>query len=463
MKKVIYLFFLLCLLEVTAQNKQVLYGFDKIPQGLLLNPGAEPTYKYHIGIPFLSGVSFNGNISTITVADVFRDDGIGVFGGTDFNVKLRNAIDKLGSNDYAYVNTQIDVINGGYKMNERDYLSAGFYTEADVFMKLPKDTFTLIDEGNAAYLNRAFLLSDISMKGDVLGVLHAGISRRINSRFTAGARLKIYSGSLNVTSTGNEGTFTTREGQDNIYLHTISGVDAEINSSGILNEDDEVNIDAGSAFGSTFLGGNFGLGFDIGFTYHYNEQIEFTASLIDIGFVSYSKNTRNAKINGSYTFSGIEFQYDSTNPNYWSDLQSDVDENFPRDENEESYTVMRPIKFHSSARYSFGRSRNESNCHDISFKDYYDNAVGGQLYSIFTPIGPRFAFTGFYERKFSNYLNTKVTYTVDDFSYTNFGIGVSANIWKLNVYGIVDNIFKLSDIADANRATFQVGVNLIYN
>ncbi|TYP98018.1 hypothetical protein C7447_103186 [Tenacibaculum adriaticum] len=463
MRKILLALSLLYLMTTQAQNKQILYGFDKIPQGLLLNPGAETTYKYHVGIPFLSGLSFNGNMSGITVADVFRDDGIGIFSGTDFNTKFRNAIDKLGDKDYAYINTQIEVLSGGYKLNDRDYLSVGFYTEADVFMSLPKDIFTLINEGNAAYLNKTFSISDISAKGDVLGVLHAGISRRFNNEFTAGARFKIYSGSMNVTSTGNSGTFTTREGQDNIYVHHLNNIDAGVYSSGIYDEENEVDISAGSIFGSTFLGGNFGLGFDVGLTYHYNEQIELTASLLDIGFVSYSKNTRNGTVNGSYTFSGVEFQYDDQNTNYWADLEDDFDANVIREENRESYTVMRPIKFNSSFRYSFGKSRNELNCHDITFKDFYDNAVGAQLYSVFHPNGTAFALTGFYERKFSNYLNTKFTYTIDDFSYTNFGVGVSANIWKLNIYGMVDNIFQLSDIADANRATFQLGINLIYN
>ncbi len=462
-KSVLLIIALGFLFSVHSQNKQILYGFDKIPQGLLLNPGAETTYKYHIGVPFLSGNSVNGNISGLTVADVFRDDGIGVFAGTDFNVKLRNAIAGISNEDYAAINTQIEILNGGYKINKRDYLSVGFYSEADVFFTLPKDLFTLADEGNAAYLGRSFSLSHTSIKADVLGVLHAGISRRVNNQLTVGARLKIYSGSANITSTHNEGTFTTREGQDNIYEHLLQNVDTGIYSSGIFNENNESIISAGSAFGNTFFGGNFGLGFDVGFTYHYNEQVEFTASLVDVGFLSYSKNTRNATVKGSYTFSGVEFEYDNQNTNYWQNLEDDFNSQVDTDENNDSYSVIRPIKFFSSGRYSFGKSRNNNTCHDITFKDFYDNAVGGQLYAVYRPNGVRFAFTGFYERKFSKYLNTKFTYTIDDFSASNFGVGLSVNVWKLNVYGMVDNVFQLSDVADSHRSTAQLGINFIFN
>ena len=36
-----------------SQNKQILYGFEEIPQSLLLNPGAKVLQKRHYGIPFL--------------------------------------------------------------------------------------------------------------------------------------------------------------------------------------------------------------------------------------------------------------------------------------------------------------------------------------------------------------------------------------------------------------------------
>lgn len=446
-----------------SQNKQILYGFDKIPQTLLLNPGGETTYKYHIGIPFVSGNSVNANISGVTVADVFRDDGISFFPGSDFNVKLRNAISNIDKDDYAYLNVQTEVLNGGYKINSRDYLSVGFYSEADVFVAMPKDIFTLALEGNEAYLNKSFSLSQVSVKADVLGVFHVGVSRKFNSRFTAGARLKMYSGSASIYSTSNSGTFTTKKGTKGVYEHNLSGIDAAVYSSGIYNQNDEVDITVDNAFSRTFFGGNFGLGADFGLTYYWNEQLQFTASVLDVGFVRYSKNTRNVKVRGDYTFSGVDLAFDGGSTDYWAQLTEDFDSKLPRENNRESYLTMRPIKVNGSIRYGFGKSRNMANCHDISYKDFYDSAVGGQLYTVFRPNGPKFALTGFYERKFSKYINTKFTYTIDDFSYTNVGFGVSANVWKLNVYGMVDNIFELTDIADANRASFQLGINFVFN
>ncbi|OSY88492.1 hypothetical protein WH52_06990 [Tenacibaculum holothuriorum] len=439
---------------VQAQNRQVLYGFDEIPQTMLLNPGVQPSYKYHVGIPLLSGLSVDAGISEVTVSDLFKNDNI------DFTTKVRNAISRISVDDYISMNQQIEILSGSYRLNDRDFLSAGFYTELDVFANFPKDVIELINDGNASNLNRTFLLSQVNVKAEALGVLHAGISRKINENFTVGGRFKIYSGIANILSANNTGSFTTRLGQNNIYTHYLNNINVAGYSSGIYFEDD---VSASTFIGKAFFGGNLGLGFDVGFTYKIDRQTEITASLLDIGFVSYSEDLRNGTIVGDYTFSGIEFQYDGNNVNYWEQLNSDFEAQVPRSENKESYTVMRPIKFNGSYKYSWGRSRNMENCSDISYKDYFNNAVGAQIFTVMRPTGPKFALTGFYEGRLSKSFNTKVTYTVDDFSATNIGLGLSARVGKFHLYGTVDNIFNLTDIASANRASFQFGMNLIFN
>jgi len=464
MKKGIIVFFLLSLVSIQAQNKKILYGFDKIPQGLLLNPGQESSYRYHVGIPLLSNIYANANISGITLAEVFGDDSVGAFEGTDFNEKVANALNNLGDKDYISASAQVEVANFGYKINRRDYLTVGFYEEVDVFVGFPKDLLTLGYEGNADYLNKAFSVSGVAVKAEALGVLHAGVTRRFNNGFTAGARLKIYSGAINVTSVNNKGSFVTTQGVEGIYRHTLSNLEAGVKSAGFYDEDGEfIEPNVGDVLGDTFFGKNLGLGIDVGITYHFSEQLELTASLLDVGFVNYSKNIRRATAEGDYSFSGIDFEYEG-DTNYFEELKDDFSENVAYDdENTDSYTVLRPIKFNSSLRYSFGKSRYLATCHDIRKKDYFDNAVGAQLFAIARPYGLRMALTGFYERKFADFLNTKITYTIDDFSASNIGLGISTNIWKFNVYGMVDNVFKLGDITDAHTVSAQFGINFIMN
>lgn len=449
---IVIITFRCCLFFTNAQNKQLLYDFDEIPQGMLLNPSMQPTYKGHVGIPFLSGIHFNVGTSEVTAADLFRNDNI------DFNVKVRNAIDKITSSDYASFNNQIEVLSGSYKLNSKDHLSVGFYTEIDVFSNYPKDIIELINDGNATSLNKTFLLSQVNVKAEGLSVLHAGISRKLNSKFTVGTRLKIYSGVASIMSTNNRGSFSTELGNNNIYIHHLNNLSFNGYSSGVSYDNDVTSSDIIS---KAFFK-NLGLGFDVGFNYQLDDQTKITASLLDVGFVSYSEDIKNIRASGSYTFSGIEFKYDNTNSNYWENLKDDFEERVPSEENKESYSVMRPIKFNASYKYSWGKSRNEENCSDMSYRDFYNNGIGAQLFSVFRPTGPKFAFTSFYERVLLEGLRSKITYTIDDFSYTNFGLGLSVKTGKFNIYGVIDNLLKITDIADANTTSFQLGVNLIF-
>jgi hypothetical protein len=438
-----------------SQNKQLLYGFDEIPQTLLLNPGVNMNQKFHVGIPVLSGVSFQAGATGFTIADLFRDNNI------DFTTKLFNVIDKTSTDDYIQVNSQIEVLNVGYQLNKRDYLSFGFYTELDAFMSMPKDVLILLRDGNRAHLNRNFLLSETSLKTEAISVLHAGISRKINKKFTAGARIKIYSGIVNATSTENTGTFKTTL-NNNEYTHHLNNINTAIQSSGFYDENDK-RVAGSDLTGRLFLGGNLGLGFDIGFTYKLDSKTEITASLLDVGFINYSKDVLNSEIEGDYTFSGIDFQYDGVINDYWQNLNNDFKNKVPSTKNRTSYSIMRPIKFNGSYKYSWGKSRNEEDCSDMSYQEFYNNAIGIQLFSVFRPTGPKMALTSFYERKLSDKFNTKLTYTIDDFSYANIGMGLSTRIGKVNVYGMLDNLLKINDIAKSSSVSFQFGINLIYN
>jgi hypothetical protein len=455
--KLIALFFgAMGLVSAYGQNKQVLYGFDELPQTLLLNPGANVSYKYHVGIPLLSGISLQTGMTGITLSDLFLKDGV------DFNVKYRNALNNITTNDYIQMNVQTEILSGGYRLDDRHYLTAGFYTELDVFANIPKDILTLINEGNASNLNKSFLLSQANVKAEALSVLHFGISRKINRKLTAGARLKIYSGIMNAMSTNNSGSFSTRRGQNNIYTHYLNNVDIRAYSSGLYNENDE-GVGASAVLGRLFFGGNLGLGLDLGITYKLDAQTEFSASILDLGFVNYSKDVRNGQIKGSYSFSGVEFQYDSSSTDYWENLNNDFKAKVPSEENRESYTVARPVKFNGSVKHSWGRTRREETCYDMSYEDYFDNAIGGQIFVVTRPTGPKFALTGFYEKRLLKGLAGKVTYTVDDFSYSNVGLGLSAKIGKVNMYTAIDNIFQLPNLASANNVAFQLGFNLLFN
>ena len=454
MRIIVLIFTFLIGLNSFSQNKQVLYDFAGLPQTLLLNPGLETDYKFHIGVPLLSGISSEIKSTGFSLSEIFSVN------NNTINDKISAVLNKIDANDYLKVNTQIEVFSAGFRFDKKTYVSFGFYQELDAIGYAPEDALTLINEGNTSYLNKSFSLSEMIFKLDVLGVIHAGISRKVSDKLTLGGRFKVYSSALNLETTNNWGTFTTRLGNNSIYIHHLDNVNLNLRSSGLISNNEYIS-DVSTFIENSLLAGNLGAGIDLGFTYHVTPQLQFSGSLIDFGFVQHTKNIKNNLIVGSYTFEGIEFEFDS-NRNYWGELDAALKEQLPIVDNQDSYTSWRPAKLNVAIKYSFGEKRSKY-CYDNTLKDFYTNAFGAQFYSVFRPLRQQFALTSFYEKSFSNKLQSKITYTIDDYSYYNIGVGVSAKIWKINFYGILDNLTKLSDISTSNNVSLQFGFNLLFN
>lgn len=455
-----YLFFLLTLLMIktVAQNRQILYNFAELPQASLLNPAIKTNYKFHIGIPLLSGISTEIRSTGFNLTDIFAKD------NRNINDKIALVLNQLKAEDIGVLNVQVEVLNGGFRINDKMYFSFGFYQEIDAIGNIPVDFFKLMTEGNEPHLNKNFSAAQFNYKADALGVLHAGISKEVNDMFSFGARLKIYSSALNMESTNNTGTFNTVEGSNNLLTHYFDTINLTARTSGLVDaETDEYIDDEGAYIGNTFFGSNMGLGVDFGITYKFSPQLEFSASILDVGFINHTKNVKNTKVEGDFTFEGVDFLFNrDDSANFWDEINNQFKSDLPTTENQDSYISWRPTKINAALKYSFGERKSRI-CYDNRPKDFYTDALGVQLYSTFRLSQSQIALTGFYEKVLTKNIQTKFTYTLDKYSSANIGAGLSAKLGNFNVYGMLDNILSYRNLSSANHVSLQLGFNLIFN
>jgi len=308
---IILILFSLNSLSVISQNKQLLYDFNEIPQALLSNPGMSASFKWYSGVPLVSGISLQAGNSGITSNDLFAIDGL------DFNTKFREkVINGMSFRDELSGTYQIELLNVGFRSrkNENVFYSFGAYNEGDAIVYYFEDYARLAYEGNTDNLNERFDLGHLKTRGEILNVYHFGINKRVSNRLVAGVRAKLYSSFVNFSSTRNKGSFVTEEGQNNL-LRTTLDADLEIRTSGIFELKDVLDdaaVDNGSGISNiltrrALLGGNLGLGFDLGFTYNLDERTTVTGSLLDIGFIYHTKDTRIYSLKGIASTEGIEF------------------------------------------------------------------------------------------------------------------------------------------------------------
>jgi hypothetical protein len=460
MRKVVFLFCLFVATNLTAQNKQLLYNFTDIPQTLMTNPGADVKYKWYAGVPFLSGISMNIGSSGFSAYDLFANDGV------DFNTKLRSVLSKTTPNDLLSLNQQLELFSGGFRIgteDNRSYLSFGLYQEFDFLSYVPQDIATLAIDGNKNYMGKRFNLADLSVKADLLSVFHIGFNTKIQDNLIVGARAKIYSSIFNASSVSNTGYIYTNTSND-AYYEQIVYSNLQLNTSGMAQYNDtNNNSNAGADVKKgMFLGGNLGLGLDLGLTYYPQSNIQITASIIDLGYISHSKNVESYSYKGFYNYKGLVPKFSNGNAaqaNYQDFKDAIVEET-----TNTSYTTWRPTKFNASAQYSFEEERvvdGSCNCEGTDPSIFYKSTVGAQLFAMTTPKSPLMALTAFYKRNFSKSFQMKATYTVDSFSFTNVGLGMSTKVGPVNFYVVADNLLSYADISKANSLSFQLGLNVI--
>lgn len=441
-----------------SQHKPTLYNFTAIPQSLTINPGSDVSFEWTAGIPLLSGVNAKVGSSGFAAYDLFANNGV------DFNTKLRNTIASTSRNDKISAFQQLELFQGGFKLggwDKKAYLTFGMYQELEWLSYVPKDFAILALEGNQNYLGKRFNLADLNLRGDLLSVFHVGYHQKVSKSFVWGIRGKLYSSIYNVHSTRNQGYLYTDASNDKTFYEQVISANLMVNTAGIASYfDEKAKHDVqGDITKRALFGGNLGLGLDAGITYYPKKNLQLTASISDIGFIRHSKNVERYRAKGTYNYQGI--LPDFFNGTGGNNITEEFNAAFPRDTLYSSYTTWRSVKWNSSVQYSFGQKKDmECNCAADNDATYTD-AVGLQLFAISTSRAPLAAVTAFYRKRFLRGLEAKATYTIDSYSATNIGFGLSTQMGPVNFYVMAENLLALEDLSKAHSAAFQVGINIL--
>ncbi|RXP63282.1 hypothetical protein EC396_02325 [Lutibacter sp. HS1-25] len=455
MRKIVFIVFLMLSVGY-AQNNEVLYDFAELPQTLILNPGAEVSNNFYVGFPLLSQVAVQGGFSAFSYYDIFASNGV------DINTKIDDAVQKFGNAEFIEVNQKLEALSGGFKLNNTIYLSFGYYQEFNSLIKIPKSLVDLAYYGNSD-INHNYSVNKLAARAELLGVFHAGISKKINEKWQVGARGKIYSSAINVSSKRNAGALKTTYGTDNIYKQQLNNVDLLMQTSGVFLEDEDGNIDVEAAdfVKKMLLGGNLGLGLDLGFTHNYKEQWTVSGSVLDLGFVYNTQNVKSYQVKGDFEVEGFDLEFDNSNAaDYWNDLKDRFEKEVVLDTLYTKYITLRPLKFYGAIHYSFGKEYD--NCRFETRPGLFSNKVGVQLYSTLGQVHSNLALTLFFEHWFNKHFQAKVTYTADSYTFANLGLGISTQLGPVNLYLLADNLQYLSNLYAAKSANVQVGLNFIF-
>ena len=447
-----------------GQNQPLLYNFESQPQSLLLNPGAEPAFNFHAGVPLLSKVYFSGGSTGVTLYDIFKIDE-----SSTLSDRVKASLAGMGTKDFVSVNQQVELISVGWRGKNDLYYSAGIYQELDVFSYVPGELAIMIwDESFTE--SRHFNLSDIAFTAELVNVFHFGITKKKNKNLSLGLRGKIYASALNIRSTGNTGAYTMLQGSaSNSYIPLVRDADLQIRSAGLgplSDTDGSYKQLKDELWSGLFFGGSLGLGVDFGFTRRFDYNWKISASVSDLGFIYNYKDVETYAYWGDSEAAAVELEYDYPEGkplDRAEELITDLEELFMDDTLYDSYLSMRPIKLNAAIDYGWGESLEPCDYRRSSTRKRLNNYLGLHLFSVFRPSGLVSAASLYYEAKIIRGLRGKLSYTVDSYSYTDIGALVSAKVGWVNLYLAADNLLSYSNITKAHKASVQMGIQVIIN
>jgi hypothetical protein len=453
----VFTLFLNGLNEVNAQPN-TLYFLKGVPQTKDLNP-ARPGIEsgFYISLPLLSKIDLSANTNNWSFNDlIHRGTGL----KADSMVwDFKKYLGALGKNNFLMESAAWTLFEMGYK--KEDIFYAFSWTEreyAEPFFS--KSLAELLYYGNEPYLGSVYQS----------GYFGLGAAHYREFAFTYARELKKGIG-IGITGKllfGLAGAKTS--GLNFIMGMPIDGNQIDVGATGkalfsapvdiqLLNNPNGYQAIAKNNFGTgSYLAnfGNPGLAVDLGFTNKISKKLELSVSLIDLGFISWTKDVIAFTENGHFIVRGINLNTPTStnNPPTTTDVQGlflafrdSLRTAFYPNQNTKTFSTVLPVKLYVAGEYKMSEQVTFGGLGRVRM---FNNMIHTSL-------------TASVNARLSNKLSMSASYSVMESTYDNLGFAAAYRIGAVQIYAAADNVPSFFEPTTARNTNLRVGINLIFN
>ncbi len=377
-------------------------------------------------------------------------------------------IQKMRKVNYIGLETQIPWLNVSY-IWKNWYFSFGITEKFNAMISLPRDLFVLAWEGNGkSLLGEKAFLSFLGVNVNWYREYAVGATTKINNKWTVGGRAKLLFGKANLWFKNNQLTWHTNEddysytfdvnmdirGSQPIYditklVYDYANDSLMFEMDTVLNMEDATFADIRKNI--LFNSKNKGLGFDFGATYKYNDKIMLYASLLDFGFIRYKQNAERITAKGTFTFDGWDIQpylqgEDSLIEEHTQAFTDSVIKLFDPKHQSKAYNYWLPSRLYIGGTYK------------LTDKYYVGLLFRNEFYL------KRFhsAVTISGNARFTKWFSANVSYTVQNNSFNNVGLGFALKFGFYQWYMVSDNVFGFIFPQSTRNINLRMGMNMIF-
>ena len=314
-----FIFILPALLCATV-NGQVrqphsLYFMETIPQISQMNPALQPRANSYVSLP-------NVNIdfcSDLAVKNILQKQGDSWYTPVEKQYDYKKLRRAIGKNATMFnLGVDVDFIGFGFR-TYNGYFSFGLSEHVSANFALPSDLFNVTDKGFPD--GTALDFSPLRTRGLAYMQLLLGYSHKVSDKLTIGVNVKPLIGHAAAVSKIDKVELLTGtqqwdlDAKGNIYSSgfvdkIITNEKGKIESFDSIKIKDFKNYKVEDALSDYILNfNNLGVAFDFGAAYRFDERLTVSASLNNLGFISWKNDLNSISFGGKYNFNGVTYDY----------------------------------------------------------------------------------------------------------------------------------------------------------
>lgn len=444
--------------SATAQESNTLYFMKGIPQSNFQNPALHTdSSNVVVGLPGLSGMYVDVN-SGFALQDLIHK-GTGLLADS-LVLDIENFPLSLKSINTVEQNSSIPLFYLGIR-NKGSFISLGITEKLTGRFSFPKSLVQFIKDGNAPYVGENYDLGNLDMNAIHYREFALGYSSElINDKLTIGLKAKfLYGKSAMQTKRMNLQVETAADGSS-INLHS----DMKINLSAPATVEydaqgnfDRLNDEDSQAKDYMLQNGNPGMAFDLGAVYKLSPKMVLSASIIDLGKISFKEQVTTLDYAYTYPWTGIDVSnsIDEAQENYvdpvdlFDNEYEKMEESFkPKKSNfgTQAFDMNLPIKVYLGGTYELNPKFNLG-----LLNRYYKHGHFSQ--NTVTVSG---------NAMLTDFLSLTGSYSVIGNSASNLGMGMAVRMGFLQFYAVGDNLLALAHPARVQYANARFGVNFLF-
>jgi hypothetical protein len=459
MRQVDYLLIFVCALFLIGVNKvnaqpNTLYFLKGVPQTKDLNPARPGIEKgFYISMPLFSKIDMSVNTNNWSYNDLIHR---GTGARADSMVwDFQKYLSSLDKKNFLMESVALTLLEFGYK-KEGNFFGFSWSERQYAEPFFEKGLAELFYYGNAPYLGSTYHSGYFGVGAAHYREFSFTYARELKKRISIGITGKLLFGMAGVKTSGLNfvGGMPIDGNQIDMGATGKAMISAPVDIQVLNNNGYQTIVQDNFNTGSYFANfGNPGLAVDLGFTNKVTKKLELSVSIIDLGFIAWTKDVNAFTVNGHYLYSGINLNDPTKTPPTTTDvrglfatLYSNMQDAFPLEKSTKRFTTLLPVKLYVASEYQLSE---DVTLGALARVRMYNNML-------------HTSFTASANARLSKNLSMSASYSVMESTYDNLGFAAAYRIGPVQIYAAADNVPSFFMPTTARNTNLRLGINLIF-